>query len=167
MNKNGMIAAVAAAAGLGAPQAEDLSVDAGFIAQHFPDTAKALREEGAEAEHQRLAAIDAAHMPGHEAIITAHKADRGKSGADAALAVIGAEKTRLAGLSDSLAEDEKRMAGLRSSTGEVPNDKPAASNPIATAREMAREASVFSSEQAALGRPVSAVEAIAHISRKG
>ena len=83
MKNSGMLAAVASAAGLAA--AADFTVTAAFVAEHFPDVAATLRKEGADAdreanaaslrkeggdaEHARLAGIDKAALPGHEAII--------------------------------------------------------------------------------------------------
>lgn len=167
MSKNGMMAAVAAAAGIGEEQAESLTIDAAFLAAHFPDAAATLRSEGAEAEHKRIAGIDAAAMPGHEAIIAAHKADRGKTPADAALAVIAAERTKLASMNSSLYEDEKKMHGLRSATDDIRGDTAPAASPTAQALSMSGAAQQFITAEAAKGRTVSVAEAVAHISRKG
>lgn len=162
--KNGMMAAVAAAAGLGETQAESLTVDAKFIAANFPDVAKELREEGAQAEHDRIAAIEAANMPGHDAIIAAHKADRSKSGADAAMAVIAAERSKLAAMNASFEEDEKRLAGLKSGAT-APAAETQSGNPVMAAREISARAQAYVSEQAAKGITVSVAEAVAHVSK--
>lgn len=167
MSKSGMMAAVAAAAGLGTAEVENLTIDAKMIATHFPEAAAALRDEGAEAEHNRIAAIEAAHMPGHDAVIAAHKADRSKTGADAAQAVIAAEKVRLAGLKASLADDERKVADLRAA---APGTEPRASgeaNPHAAARNLSELAQTYIAEQAAKGITVSVAEAVAHVSKKG
>lgn len=166
MSKNGMMAAVAAAAGLGEDQAESLKIDAGFIAAHFPDVASALREEGARAEQDRLAGIDAAAMPGHEAIIAAHKADRGKTGGDAALAVLAAERAKLASAKSSLDDDEKKLAGLKASGETGPADG-GAQHPAAEAREISARAQELITEQKAKGITVSVAEAVSHVSKKG
>lgn len=65
-----------------------------------PDLCAALTEEGrvdgATAERARIFAIEAAALPGHEALISQLKADGKTSGGEAAVAVIAAEK-QLAG----------------------------------------------------------------------
>lgn len=94
MQNGGMLAAVAAAAGFAS--SENITVDAAFVKQHFPAVAASLssegKAEGQKAEHDRLAAIDKLAMPGNEAIIAAHKADMSKTAADAAIAIVEAEK---------------------------------------------------------------------------
>ena len=166
MSKTGMMAAVAAAAGLGEDQVQNLTVDAAFISAHFPEAAKALREEGAQAEHQRIGAIEAAAMPGHEAIIAAHKADRSKTGADAALAVIAAERGKLAAIKPGLDADEERLSGLTAAAAPAAAAETAA-NPHAQAAELSNQATAYINEQKAKGITVSAAEAVAHITRKG
>jgi len=167
MSKSGMMAAVAAAAGLGAAEVENLTVDAKMIATHFPEAAATLRNEGAEAEHSRIAAIEAAHMPGHDAVIAAHKADRSKTGADAAQAVIAAEKVRLAGLKTSLADDEKRVADLKAAAPGADSPASGGANPHAEARSLSELAQTYIAEQAAKGITVSVAAAVAHVSKKG
>lgn len=167
MSKSGMMAAVAAAAGLGAEQAENLIVDAKFIETHFPDVAKTFRDDGAKAEHDRILSIEAAAMPGHEAIISAHKADRSKTGADAALAVITAENKARAAAKASLDTDEEKLRGLRAATGDTAPEAPANANPHAQARSIAEQAQIFTAEQAAKGITVTPAQAVAHVSQKG
>jgi hypothetical protein len=116
MTKSALLASVAAAAGLSA-ESGDITVDAGFIKKHFPDVASALISEGkaegaktgADAERARIAGIEAAALPGHEAIIKAHKDDPSKSPADAAMAVLNAEKAVRAGQLAALDKDEKQV----------------------------------------------------------
>lgn len=112
MTNSGMLAAVATAAGVTA--AEPITVDAAFMAQHFPETARALRAEGAEAERTRMLGIEKVALPGHEAIIAAHKADGSKTPADAAMAIIAAENATRGKMLAALDADEKLMKGLRS-----------------------------------------------------
>lgn len=166
MTKSGVLAAVAKAAGRDPDQAESLTVDAGFIATHFPDIAKAMREEGAKAEHDRLAQIEAASMPGHENIITAHKADRSKTGADAALAVIAAEKAKLASMHKSLADDETKVSGIKSAAPEAASSADS-ENPRVEAAKIADAATAYVHQQAAKGITVSVAEAVSHVSKKG
>ena len=78
-------------------------------------------------------------MPGHEAIIAAHKADATKTPADAAMAVITAEKALMGSRKSSLQSDEDKLAGLKSAPAPV---APAAAGVITNdnAHEMGRRA---------------------------
>jgi ClpP class serine protease len=60
-----------------------------FASEH-PEAAAIIRAEGATAERERIAAIDAAGFPGAEAIIAPLKADATKTAGDAALAIVAA-----------------------------------------------------------------------------
>jgi len=57
-----------------------------------PEAAAVLRAEGAVSERDRIAAVRAQAMPGHEALIEQLAADGHTSGPEAALAVLAAEK---------------------------------------------------------------------------
>lgn len=113
-DRTGLLAAVASAAGMGTDAEGDVTVTAALIAQHFPDIAAGFRAEGADNEHRRLMGIEQAMLPGHKAIIEAHKADRSKTPADAAHAVIAAENTARGRHAAALEQDEKQVKGLRS-----------------------------------------------------
>jgi signal peptide peptidase SppA len=84
---------------------ETTVVDAAFLAQHCPDIAEGFRKEGADAERQRIQGIEAQLVPGHEAIIGAMKADGKSTAADAALAIVAAEKKTRAGVLADIAAD--------------------------------------------------------------
>lgn len=112
MSKTGMMAAVAAAAGLSAEA--PVEITAALIVQHFPAIATELRGEGAKAERDRILGIEAAALPGHEKIIAAHKADPAKTPADAAFAVLDAEKASRGKHLAALDTDEASVKGLRS-----------------------------------------------------
>lgn len=135
MKNGGMLAAVAAAAGMAS--SEDITVDANLIKVHFPEVAAALigegkaegrtegKSEGQKAEHDRLAAIDKLAMPGNEAIIAAHKADMTKTAADAAIAIVEADKEARSKQLGALKTDDKQVQ-IRS---EPANPGSAASKP--------------------------------------
>lgn len=131
MSKAGMLAAVSAAAA-GAATGETITVDAAMTAAniktYFPDVAAALigegkaeakaeakndveaaRKAGADAERERILGIEKAALPGHEAIIAAHKADATKTPADAAMAIIEAEKGNRGKQLKALETDEDGM----------------------------------------------------------
>ena len=126
MSKTGMMAAVAAAAGLSAEA--PVEITAATIAEHFPAIATELRGEGAKAERERILGIEKAGLPGHEKIIAAHKADPAKTPADAAFAVLEAEKSSRGNQLKALDTDEQSVKGLRSEPANG-TEKPA--NPLA------------------------------------
>lgn len=111
MSKDTMMAAVAAAAGIDETPVE---MTAALVKQHFPAIAAELQTEGARAERDRIAGIEKAALPGHEAIIAAHKADASKTAADAALAIIAAERDTRGKQLKGLDADEEKLKGLRS-----------------------------------------------------
>lgn len=173
MKNTGMLAAVAAAAGLDHAQAGSFTLSAESLAEHFPDVASAVQAAGyekgklegmaagAKAERERIAGIEAAAMPGHEAIIAAHKADANKTPADAALAVIAAERGAMATRKDSLAADEDRLKSLNSAAAPM-----APAGAVITgdnAHEMGRRARGYRAEQAKLGNKLTPAQALAHI----
>ena len=80
MSQDSLMAAVAQAAG--ADEAKPVVVTAELIKTHFPSVAADLmaagRAEGAKAERDRVAGIEAALIKGHEKIIAEMKADPAK-----------------------------------------------------------------------------------------
>jgi hypothetical protein len=81
------------------PVKVELSVEK--IKAEYPGLAQALIMEGEQNERERIKAIEAAAMPGHEAIVQAMKFDGISTAGDVALAVIAAEnKVREGKLSD-------------------------------------------------------------------
>ena len=162
MSKSGMMAAVAQAAGLG-ENVENFNVTPETVAQHFPDVAKALRDEGAKAEFDRIQSIEKAAMPGHEALIAACKADRNKTGADAAMAVIAAENEQRGKVLAKLERDEQGLKGLRNAPVEnqdVPETQ------AASVAELKAEAMTYINEQAKLGVTVDPATAMAHVKKQ-
>ncbi len=63
------------------------------VAAEHPDVAAALRAQGASAERERIQAIEALGIPGHEALINTLKFDGSSTAGDAAQAILAAEKT--------------------------------------------------------------------------
>lgn len=112
MSKTGMMAAVAAAAGVA--ENEPITITAELLKQHFPAVASQLAKEGADAERSRIAAIESASLPGHDAIVAAHKADPSKTAGDMALAIVAAEKETRKAMIAALDADEVKLKGLRS-----------------------------------------------------
>lgn len=157
MQNSGMLAAVAAAAKVTTEDGKPIEVNAAFIKQHFGAVAAELTAEGTQAERDRIIGIEAAAMPGHEDIIKTHKADSAKTPADAALAVIAAEKGKLAAMDANLDKDEKKLKGLKAVATDTPE------KPKRSARQMAEMGKEYIAAQAAKGIIVSAAQAIQHI----
>ncbi len=75
-----------------------------ILAAH-PELAEAFRAEGATAERARILSVEAQSMPGHDALIATLKADGKTSGAEAAMQILAAEKSKLASMAGQLAAD--------------------------------------------------------------
>jgi signal peptide peptidase SppA len=75
------------------------------LAAEAPDVLAAIRQEGATAERERIQAIEATAIPGHEALISALKFDGKSTAGDAALAVLAAEKQSRQAQASALASD--------------------------------------------------------------
>ena len=75
-----------------------------ILATHL-EIAEAFRAEGATAERERIAGIEAQAMPGHETLIAALKADGKSTAADAAMQILAAEKAKLGAMASRLAAD--------------------------------------------------------------
>ena len=72
-------------------------MDLATLTKDHPELAAALRAEGAAAERERIAAVRAVALPGHEALIEQLAADGKTTGPEAAALVIAAEKKANAG----------------------------------------------------------------------
>lgn len=88
-------------------------------AQH-PAAAAHFLEQGATAERARIAGIEAQAIPGHDKLIASMKADGSKSPADAAMAIVAAEKAQ-------------RIAQATAAANEAPAPLPAVVPPGAAA----------------------------------
>ena len=75
------------------------------LAAEAPDVLAAIQQEGASAERERIQAIEAQAIPGHEALIAALKADGKSTAGDAAMAVLAAEKQTRNAAASALAAD--------------------------------------------------------------
>lgn len=78
------------------------TLTAEMLAKDRPDLIAAIRAEGAAAERQRIADVEAQTLPGHEALIASLKADGQSTGGDAAVKVLAAERAKLASIADRL-----------------------------------------------------------------
>lgn len=94
------------------------------IERDHPEIAAALREEGvaagATAERERILAVEAQLLPGHEKLIAALKADGKTTGAEAAVQILAAEKAAGAAKAQALAEDAPQPVGAAASATGAP-----------------------------------------------
>lgn len=123
----------------------------GFIASEYPDIASALRKqgedeamktiedlvtmakvEGAEAECERIKAVESAALPGHEDLINQLKFDGKTTGDMAALAVVQAEKANLGKVQGQV---QDRPEPVKVS---VPDEKSVKGNPDAPLEDRAQ-----------------------------
>jgi hypothetical protein len=122
------------------------------------DAAALLRAEGGAVERDRIAAVRAQSMPGHEALIDRLAADGNTSGPEAAVQVLAAERALRASQSAvRLAESPEPVAFAPAP------DAPAvqAEKPELTPLEIAREARRIHGEEAAAGRQIAFTDAVA------
>ena len=73
--------------------------------QGHPALVADLRAQGAQAERERIQAVEAQTMPGHEALIAALKWDGQTSGAQAAVQVLAAERVALGARAKAFVDD--------------------------------------------------------------
>lgn len=75
------------------------------IAAEAPQVLAAIQAEGASAERERIQAIEATAIPGHDKLIAALKFDGKSTAGDAALAIVAAEKQSRQAAATALAND--------------------------------------------------------------
>jgi len=75
-----------------------------FAAEN-PEAAAFIRAEGAAGERDRIQAVRASGLPGHEDLIEALAFDGKTTGAEAALQIVAAERTKLQGVANARASD--------------------------------------------------------------
>jgi hypothetical protein len=126
----------------------------------FPALCSELAISAATAERTRIASIDAAAMPGHDAIIAAHKADPKKTAGDAALAMNAASRGKQNDQLAALDADENKVGDLKSEAGNLTGGESKAS-----AQQIADLAVAYQTEQAAKGITIGAAAAVAHVSK--
>lgn len=84
---------------------EPMEITAENIQKEHPHIADAFRAEGASAERARIQGVEAQSMRGHEALIASLKFDGKTTGAEAAMQVLAAEKTRLSNVKADIVSD--------------------------------------------------------------
>ncbi|MBS0364911.1 MAG: signal peptide peptidase SppA [Proteobacteria bacterium] len=84
---------------------KETTMDIAEMKTKHPDIAAALIAEGARAERERIQAVEAAALPGHEALIGALKFDGKTTGGEAALQVLVAERSKRGDRLEALRKD--------------------------------------------------------------
>ncbi len=87
------------------------------LAADAPDLLAAVMAEGATAERARIQAVEVQLIPGHEALINTLKFDGKSTGGDAAMAVLSAEKSKLASHAAALAAEAPKPLPLAPLSG--------------------------------------------------
>lgn len=90
---------------------------AAFAAEHA-EAAAVLRAEGATTERDRIQAVRAQVMPGHQALVDQLAFDGRTTGPEAAVQVLAAERTRIAGAAAARAADAPNPVPQASADGE-------------------------------------------------
>lgn len=127
---------------------------------HAAALAKA-REEGATAERERIQAVRAQSMPGHEALIDKLAFDGKTTGPEAAVQVLAAEKEKKAKVaSDLKADAPAAVPAANTTTGADGQPKKVKEYDPSV---VAKRAQAHIAEQKKLGITVSAEEAAAHV----
>lgn len=111
-----------------APQAnqQEKTMDVQKLKAEHPDVAEALINEGkqigATAERERIQAVEAQAMPGHEALIATLKFDGKTSGPEAAVQVLAAEKAKKGDHLAALRADATAANVPHAAAGDKPDD---------------------------------------------
>lgn len=120
---------------------EGTTMDLKTLAEQHPELLANIQAEaraaGAKAEQERVAAVRAQSMPGHEALIEKLAADGKTTGPEAAMAVLAAERAAVEARGKAFVEGD---APKPVATGAAPSDKPK------TKTEQVAEAKAYASE---------------------
>ncbi|MDR7220350.1 S49 family peptidase [Aminobacter aminovorans] len=122
--------------------APDAASNAGITQADFDEAVRTAvlkgREDGAKAERDRLAGIEANALPGHEALIAAHKADSAMTPEKSAVAILAAEKAKPQDVRKGLEKLDKAAEGVNSTPsmdGDAGGHGPKATTPEGWAAE--------------------------------
>lgn len=123
------------------PTTKETTMDLKTLAEQHPDLLATIqadaRAAGAKAEQDRVAAVRAQSMKGHEALIERLAADGKTTGPEAAMAVLAAERAAQEAAGKAFVETD---APEPAKTSAAPSDKPK------TKAEQAAEAKAFAAE---------------------
>jgi signal peptide peptidase SppA len=134
-----------------------------FAAEN-PQAADVLRGEGASAELKRVADVRAAALPGHEKLIEALAADGKTTGAEAAMAVLAAERqTRTAQASARAADAPAVVPQAPAPDAEPKADAKADEFDPVKARQVADQATALVAKAKSEGRTLTTSQAVAQV----
>lgn len=123
------------------PPQKETPMDMKTLAEQHPELLANIQAEaraaGAKAEQERVAAVRAQSMPGHEALIEQLAADGKTTGPEAAMAVLAAERAAVAARGKAFVDDD---APAPAKNGAAPSDMPK------TKAQKAAEAKAYASE---------------------
>jgi capsid assembly protease len=140
-----------------------------FVAEN-PEAAVLLRAEGAAGERGRIQAVRGQLLAGHEKLIEQLAFDGKTTGPEAAVAVLNAERTLAATrVSDIAADTPPPLASDATAAadgGAQAAETPAATSPMAEARQLAAAMAKKQAEAAAAGQTLSAVDALALVRKE-
>ena len=172
MDTESGLAAVHAAANISAPA--PAGAGAALAAQPttlvelsaaFPDLCAQIRTEGATAERTRILAIEAAALPGHEALVAQMKADPAVTADMAAGRLLNSEKQLPAGQLQAVKDVEGVTGAVTASPAAAVTRTEASAKP--DAHQLAARAREYQAEQAKLGNKVSTAQAVMHVEQHG
>lgn len=120
------------------------------------------RVEGAKGERERIQAVLEQEMPGHEALVKKLAFDGTTTGAEAAVQVLKAEKSKGPARLADLETDAAAAAAAASGGADPAGAKKPPEDPVA----IAAKAQVYAGEQLKAGRKVTAAEAVDHVMKE-
>jgi len=150
-------------------EAASLSAEqlAAALTEHHTPIVAAIHAQGAAAERERIQAVRAQLMPGHEKLIEQLAFDGKTSGPEAAVQVVNAERAASDKRRAALAADAPPpVAGDPTATGDPPAKPKAEVDPMAEAERLANAIAKAQASAAAAGRPISAIQAMALVKQQ-
>ncbi|MFW5909198.1 MAG: S49 family peptidase [Thiohalospira sp.] len=115
------------------PTADTQATTAAELSAEFPEAAEALRAEGAQAERERIQAIEDSALPGQEQIAHQLKYDEPVSADEAARRMLADEKKRRQSRAQSLADDAQDLDRVEAGASAPDEDQDAESSAIVAA----------------------------------
>lgn len=94
------------------PKEQPMSMTKEQVAKDHPEIAAAFRADGASAERERIQAIEATAVKGHETLIATLKFDGKSTAGDAALAILAAEQQQRAAAAAAAANEAPAPVAL-------------------------------------------------------
>jgi signal peptide peptidase SppA len=148
------------------PEVAKALVDEGHAAGRTEGLAAGKAEgivEGSKTERDRIKAVEAQSLPGHETLIGELKFDGKTTGEQAAVKILQAERAKGDQRLNNMRDDAK---GARTNATDPPADKKLDDQKAVDPQALATKAQAYQAEQAKLGNKVSAADAVAHVMAK-